>query len=45
MSILPIYGVGTNTEKRDATAMGTKNAHEAQISSTVHEVDTNKNMR
>ena len=45
MLILPIYGVGTNTEKRDAMAMGTKNAHEAQISSTVQEVDTNKNMR
>ena len=41
----PVHVVGTNTEKRDAMAMGTKTAHEAQISSTVHEVDTNKNMK
>ncbi|KAL5494351.1 hypothetical protein EMCRGX_G015665 [Ephydatia muelleri] len=37
--------LGTSTEKRDDMAMGTKTAHEAQISSTVHEVDTNKNMK
>ena len=43
--ILPIYGVGTSTEKRDAMAMGTKNAHEAQISSILREVNTNNNMR
>ena len=40
-----VHVVGINTEKRDAMAMGTKTAHEAQLSSTVHEVDTNKNMK
>ena len=40
-----VHVVGINTEKRDTMAMVTNNAHEAHISSILHEVDTNKNMK